>query len=81
MEKVHAETVTATHVDHNTPETSTHVCVEPTSPPSLTAFDSQIEAISNRDNSGLDDPDLFNACYDETVEDRVEDLMPVEDEE
>ena len=48
---------------------SPHTCAEPTSPPSLSTYDSEIEAILNRDNLELEGPDLFK------------DLISVEEEE
>ena len=83
VKQKHAEAAMVTHVDPSTPETYTHSRAEPSPAPSLSAYDSEIEAILNRDNSGLEDPDLFNVCYDMAIDDQegVEDLMPVEEEE
>lgn len=51
------------------------------SQPSQVAFDAEMKEILNQDNEGLDDPELFNACYERTGDNDMVEEMNSEDEE
>lgn len=93
VKKYHTEAARRKSVDHCTHEqekidtgkgekTHTYEGDEPNPlfEPSQVAFDSQIEAILNLDNEGLDDPEQFNECYESTEDEGLEDVMHAEDE-